>query len=375
MKYLSNSTIENKTVILRCDFNVPVSNNVILDDTKIVKSLKSIKYLTSNNNKVILLSHFGRVKTKEDLVNNSLEIVYNELKKYINVSFYKDIFNYDVNNLKYGECVLFENTRFTDIPFKRESANDLELSRYFASLGDVFVMDAFATSHRQHSSTYGISKYLPTFIGFLMEEEITNLSLLVNEPVRPFVVIMGGAKVDDKIPLIKSIISKCDKVILTGGILNSFLKAKGFELGNSLVCKDEEVYDDIKFIIDNYSNKLIFSNCFILEGKNNLYKIEDIGKDDVIIDNIINNIELFHDSKTIFLNGTCGKYEDIVSSIGTKTIFQILSNVNSKVIAGGGDTYSAIRKFNYLDKFYYVSTGGGATLEYIASGKIKIFDE
>jgi phosphoglycerate kinase len=375
MKYLSNSTIENKTVILRCDFNVPVSNNVILDDTKIVKSLKSIKYLTSNNNKVILLSHFGRVKTKEDLVNNSLEIVYNELKKYINVSFYKDIFNYDVNNLKYGECVLFENTRFTDIPFKRESANDLELSRYFASLGDVFVMDAFATSHRQHSSTYGISKYLPTFIGFLMEEEITNLSLLVNEPVRPFVVIMGGAKVDDKIPLIKSIISKCDKVILTGGILNSFLKAKGFELGNSLVCKDEEVYDDIKFIIDNYSNKLIFSNCFILEGKNNLYKIEDIGKDDVIIDNIINNIELFHDSKTIFLNGTCGKYEDIVSSIGTKTIFQILSNVNSKVIAGGGDTYSAIRKFNYLDKFYYVSTGGGATLEYIASGKIKVFDE
>ncbi len=375
MKYLSNSTIENKTVILRCDFNVPVSNNVILDDTKIVKSLKSIKCLTSNNNKVILLSHFGRVKTKEDLVNNSLEIVYNELKKYINVSFYKDIFNYDVNNLKYGECVLFENTRFTDIPFKRESANDMELSRYFASLGDVFVMDAFATSHRQHSSTYGISKYLPTYIGFLMEEEITNLSLLVNEPVRPFVVIMGGAKVDDKIPLIKSIISKCDKLILTGGILNSFLKAKGFELGNSLVCKDEEVYNDIKFIIDNYSNKLIFSNCFILEGKNNLYKIEDIGKDDVIIDNIINNIELFHDSKTIFLNGTCGKYEDIVSSIGTKTIFQILSNVNSKVIAGGGDTYSAIRKFNYLDKFYYVSTGGGATLEYIASGKIKVFDE
>lgn len=375
MKYLSNSTIENKTVILRCDFNVPVSNNVILDDTKIVKSLKSIKCLTSNNNKVILLSHFGRVKTKEDLVNNSLEIVYNELKKYINVSFYKDIFNYDVNNLKYGECVLFENTRFTDIPFKRESANDMELSRYFASLGDVFVMDAFATSHRQHSSTYGISKYLPTYIGFLMEEEITNLSLLVNEPVRPFVVIMGGAKVDDKIPLIKSIISKCDKLILTGGILNSFLKAKGFELGNSLVCKDEEVYNDIKFIIDNYSNKLIFSNCFILEGKNNLYKIEDIGKDDVIIDNIINNIELFHDSKTIFLNGTCGKYEDIVSSIGTKTIFEILSNVNSKVIAGGGDTYSAIRKFNYLDKFYYVSTGGGATLEYIASGKIKVFDE
>ena len=375
MKYLSNSTIENKTVILRCDFNVPVSNNVILDDTKIVKSLKSIKCLTSNNNKVILLSHFGRVKTKEDLVNNSLEIVYNELKKYINVSFYKDIFNYDVNNLKYGECVLFENTRFTDIPFKRESANDMELSRYFASLGDVFVMDAFATSHRQHSSTYGISKYLPTYIGFLMEEEITNLSLLVNEPVRPFVVIMGGAKVDDKIPLIKSIISKCDKLILTGGILNSFLKAKGFELGNSLVCKDEEVYNDIKFIIDNYSNKLIFSNCFILEGKNNLYKIEDIGKDDVIIDNIINNIELFHDSKTIFLNGTCGKYEDIGSSIGTKTIFEILSNVNSKVIAGGGDTYSAIRKFNYLDKFYYVSTGGGATLEYIASGKIKVFDE
>ncbi len=375
MNYLSNSFITNKTVILRCDFNVPVSNNEILDDTKIVKSLKTINYLLENNNRIIILSHFGRVKSEDDLKNNSLEIVYNELKKYVKVSFYKEIFNYDVNNLNYGECVLFENTRFTDIPFKRESANDDELSKYFASLGDVFVMDAFGTSHRRHSSTYGISKYLPTYVGFLMEEEITNLNLLVNNPERPFIVIMGGAKVDDKIPLIKSIITKCDKLVLTGGILNSFLKAKGFELGKSLVCTDESVYNDIAFIIENYSNKLVFFNCFILEGKESLYKIEDICEDDIIVDNIINNIDLFKHSKTVFLNGTCGKYENISSCLGTKSLFETLSNVNSKVIAGGGDTYSAIRKFNYLNKFYYVSTGGGATLEYIATGKINVFDE
>ena len=236
-------------------------------------------------------------------------------------------------------------------------------------------MDAFATSHRMHSSTYGISKYLPTYVGFLMEEEITNLNLLVNNPERPFIVIMGGAKVDDKIPLIKSIITKCDKLVLTGGILNSFLKAKGFELGKSLVCTDESVYKDIAFIIDNYSDKLVFFNCFILEGKESLYKIEDISEDDIIVDNIINNIALFEHSKTIFLNGTCGKYENVSSCLGTKLLFETLSNVNSKVIAGGGDTYSAIRKFNYLNKFYYVSTGGGATLEYIATGKINVFDE
>lgn len=375
MKYLSNELIESKKVILRCDFNVPVKNGIILDNTKIIKSLKTIKYLLEHNNKVIILSHFGRVKNEDDLKNNSLEIVYKELAKYINISFYKDIYNYDINSINYGECVLFENTRFTDIPLKRESVNDLELSKYFASLVDIFVMDAFGSSHRRHSSTYGISKLLPTYIGFLMEEEIVNLNILINNPDRPLIVIMGGAKVDDKIPLIKNIIKKCDKLILTGGILNSFLKAKGLEIGKSLATNDDNVLNDIKFILDNYSDKLLFYNQFIIKGSSHIYKISDINEDDIITDNIINNSILLEDSKTVFLNGTCGIYEDLPTCIGTKSLFDILSNINSKVIAGGGDTYSAIRMFNYTNKFYYVSTGGGASLEYIATGKIQALED
>ena len=178
MKYLSKENIKNKRVILRCDLNVPIINNSILDDTKIIRSLKTINYLLKNNNKVIILSHFGRVKNEDDLKDNSLKIVYEEMKKYLPIVFIDNIFDFDKSILLKNNCVLFENTRYNDIPIKKESINDLELAKYYASFGDVFVFDAFGTSHRIHSSTAGIANFLPVYLGLLMEEEIEKLSIL-----------------------------------------------------------------------------------------------------------------------------------------------------------------------------------------------------
>lgn len=373
MKYLSKENIRNKRVILRCDLNVPIKNNSILDDTKIIRSLKTINYLLKNNNKVIILSHFGRVKKEEDLKDNSLKIVYEEMKKHLPIAFVDNIFNFEKDILLKNDCVLFENTRFTDIPIKKESVNDLNLAKYYASFGDVFVFDAFGTSHRIHSSTAGIANFLPVYLGLLMEEEIEKLSIL-NNPDRPFTVIMGGAKVDDKIPVINTLISKCDSLILTGGILNSFLKEKGIEVGKSLINTDIKTSKDIKDILDNYSDKLYFSDKFIVEGINEIKELNEITKEDVIVDNIFKNNKVIDNAKTIFMNGTCGKYEDDASSLGTRDLLNSLANANAKVIIGGGDTASATKKFNDLDNFYYVSTGGGATLEYLAHNKINVVE-
>ena len=177
MKYLSESKIENKKVILRCDLNVPIKNNEILDNSKIIDSLNTIEYLLNNNNTVIILSHFGRIKKEEDKKENSLLPVFYELKKYIDIEFIPNPLNLEeVTSVSTSKCFLVENTRFTDLSQKKESSNDLELAKYWSNFGDVFVLDAFATSHRVHSSTAGISKYLPTYIGFMMEKKLSNKS-------------------------------------------------------------------------------------------------------------------------------------------------------------------------------------------------------
>ena len=199
MQYLSKSELKNKKVLLRCDFNVPVKDGVITDDSKIQKSLKTIKYLIDNDNRVIILSHFGRIKTEDDKKKNSLKIVYEYLKEIVDLDFIDNPLNLEKINNSAKKCFLVENTRYTDLPSKRESKNDLELAQYWASFAEAFVIDAFGSLHRAHSSTAGISKYLPTYIGFLVEKELTNLEPLITISERPFNVIMGGAKVDDKI--------------------------------------------------------------------------------------------------------------------------------------------------------------------------------
>ena len=308
MKLLSENNITNKRVLLRCDFNVPVKDDVILDNSKIVKSLDTIKLLLDNNNKVIIFSHFGRIKKEEDKAANSLKLVYNELKKYIDVDFISNPLNLkEVTNVSNSSCFLVENTRYTDLPEKRESSNDLELAKYWSSFGDVFVLDAFASSHRAHSSTAGISKYLPTYIGLLMEKELKGLDKLVNNPERPFIAIMGGAKVDDKIKIIEGLISKCDKLIITGGILNTFLKVANKNIGKSLVSTDEEVLISVKNILNNYSNKLYFTNNFTVLRENLQIStsLDDIKEDDIIYDNIPNIKSVINGCKTIFLIPSC----------------------------------------------------------------------
>lgn len=370
MKYLSEEKISNKKVILRCDFNVPVKNGVILDNSKILKSLKTINYLLENNNQVILLSHFGRVKSSDDFNKNSLKLVYEELKKHINVVFSEKARDID-NELLDNNCILLENTRFNDVPIKTESVNDLELAKYYASLGDVFVFDAFGTSHRLHSSTAGISNYLPTYIGFLVEEEINKLEVLFKSN-KGLIAIMGGAKVNDKIAVINSLVKKCDKIILTGGILNSFLKIKGINVGVSLTSDNSDVNNNISYLLETCSDKLLFGDKFI-NDKGEKISISNIKDDDKICDNIISFNNILTNAKTIFVNGTPGMYESGFE-IGTKHLFDSLKTTNAKVIIGGGDSASASMKYARETDYYYISSGGGATLEYIAYNKVKVIE-
>lgn len=380
MKYIKDYKINNKKVILRCDLNVSIKDGKIIDDTKIIKSLDTIKYLIENNNSIIILSHLGKIKSETDKEKNTLYPVYLKLKELLNSTVYfskttrgkelEDI----ASNLKEKEILLIENTRFEDFPEKLESGCNLELSKYWASLGDIFVNDAFGTSHRRHASNYGIKKYLDSYYGILINEELTKLKELTVNPKKPFTVIMGGAKVDDKLALIEEMLKECDKLIVGGGIANTFLLAENYNIGSSLSNKD--YIPQIKEILTNYKDKIIVPTDFYVEnnGIKKYRKINEIENNDIIYD--IGTISLkeyekiINDSNTIFLNGTVGLYENENYAYGTKELLSILKKSNKKVFIGGGDAVAATNKLGYNDSFYYKSTGGGATLEYIIEKKL-----
>ena len=371
MKTINDIDVKNKSVVLRLDFNVPVENGVIKDNSKIVKSLRTINYLLQNNCKVVILSHFGRIKSEEDKLKNSLKVVGKELANLLkrDVKFldncYGDKVKNIVDNSSLGEVILLENTRFMDVPTKKESGNDLELAKYFASLGDVYINDAFGSMHRAHASTAGIAKFLPHAIGFLVMDELEHLNILVHGTPHPFTVFMGGAKVDDKLPIIKSLIDRCDYLLLGGGIANSFLKAKGADVGASIATNDENVLNELRELMNKNRGKIVLPVDFTID-------------DGVIYDLGNKSIDLYkkylENSELIFVNGTCGKFEDERFMEGTENLFRILSGVRAKVIVGGGDTASACKKFGFEDKFYFISSGGGATLEYIADGSLKALE-
>lgn len=380
MKYIKDHKINNKKVILRCDLNVSIKDGKIIDDTKIIKSLDTINYLIENNNSIIILSHLGKIKSETDKEKNTLYPVYLKLKELLNNTVYfskttrgkelEDI----ASNLKEKEILLIENTRFEDFPEKLESGCNLELSKYWASLGNIFVNDAFGTSHRRHASNYGIKKYLDSYYGILINEELTKLKELTVNPKKPFTVIMGGAKVDDKLALIEEMLKECDKLIVGGGIANTFLLAENYNIGSSLSNKD--YIPQIKQILTNYKDKIIVPTDFYVEnnGIKKYRKINEIENDDIIYD--IGTISLkeykkiIDDSNTIFLNGTVGLYENENYAYGTKELLSILKKSNKKVFIGGGDAVAATIKLGYSDSFYYKSTGGGATLEYIIEKKL-----
>lgn len=369
---IRNINFYNKRVIIRCDLNVPIRGGIILDDTRIVQSLDTIKYVLQTADKVIILSHLGRIKTEEDKNKNSLKVVCDRLSELLNekVIFceYNDELQEKVENNK---IIMFENTRFFDLDNKKESKNDYELGKYFSSFGDIFINDAFGTCHRENASNVGISKFLPTYLGFLIEEEITMLDKIRNNPVEPFILIMGGAKVTDKIPLIENLIDKVDKLIITGAMAFSFLKVKGYEIGKSLV--DEESIDFCTKILNKYDDKIIlpldvytgleFSDDTKKELRDvNLIKENEMGLD-IGPKTLDEYTEILKSAKTVFWNGPCGAFELENFSSGTMKLCKILSEIDSTVVVGGGDSASAAKKSGYT--FTHISTGGGAALEYI----------
>jgi len=375
-KTIRDYDLKDKKVIIRVDFNVPIKDGIITDDNRIKESLKTINYAIDEGAKVILLSHLGRIKTEEDKAKNTLKPVsirlselLNKDVKFIPVTRGKELED-AINNMNSGDIVLIENTRYEDLDEKKESSNDLELAKYWASLGDIYINDAFGTSHREHASNVGIASLLPNGIGFLIEKELENLLDTINNPTRPFIVILGGSKVSDKISVIENIAPKADYLLIGGGMAFTFLKASGINIGSSLL--DEESLDFAKTMLEKYPNKILLpidaicstsleSNdsreCFITDLKENEMGL-DIGSQ---------TIKLFkqhlNDSKTVIWNGPVGVFENEMYAKGTKALCEILSNIDAKTILGGGDTASAAINFGYKDQFTHISTGGGASLE------------
>lgn len=388
-KRIQDMDVNNKIVLLRCDFNVPINDGKILDDSKIVASLQTIDYLIKNNAKIVILSHFGKVKNEEDKAKNSLAPVAIALQKHLSskVIFSKQTrslyLEAKIGTMKPGEVMLLENTRFEDIPNKLESDNDVQLAMYWAGLADIFCLDAFGSSHRKHASTYGVAKYIPSCIGFLVQKEIEMLDKNILNAQKPFTIVMGGAKVEDKVDLIEALVPKCDHLLITGGIANSCLHTLGFNVGNSLRTKDEETIKRIKGILVNNKEKILLPlDAMIGRAYNDEFiehvNINEITDDDIIYDIGIKTInkykEIIDKSSTIFVNGTCGKYEDIKYATGTREMLQNIINSKAVKIVGGGDGVSAVKHFNFQDRFDFLSTGGGATLEYIINNGLPAID-
>lgn len=383
MKTVRDFDLKDKKVLIRCDFNVPIVNGKISDNTRIVKSLDTIKYCLEQDAKVILFSHLGRIKEEIDLEKNNLKPVAKELGKLLD----KKIIFIDetrgeklekaVANLKSGEVLLVQNTRYEDLDGKKESSNDGELGKYWASLGDIFINDAFGTIHRAHASNVGIASNLPHGIGFLVEKELSALSSL-NSPEKPFIIILGGAKVTDKIGVIKNLIKKADYILIGGGMAFTFLQSEGFEIGSSIVDKDS--LDFCKEILEKYQDKIILPvdvlvNTVYEDVKNpELRLISEIKDDEMGLDIGPNSINVFErylkDAKTVLWNGPLGVCEFSNFKNGTFKIMKYLVNNDIKTILGGGDIVAASAKAKLKDEVYHASTGGGATLEYLEGKKL-----
>ena len=378
MKTIKDYDLNGKRVIIRCDFNVPMKDNIITDDTRILASLRTINYAIDNNAKIILLSHLGKVKSEEDKKNNSLYSVYLKLKELLKTNVYfceethGDKLTNMVNNLKDREVLLVQNTRYEDIDSKKESSCDLELSKYWASLGDIFINDAYGTLHRSHASNVGIGKILPNGIGFLVEEEVNKIDSFLEDTSRPFIVIMGGKKVSDKIKVIDNLIKKCDKLLIGGAMSFTFLHVLGYNVNMEYVDNDSISY--VKGLLDKYKDKIVLPVDFMvsssLEDVNSVNKsLDELEVTDNGYDIGNESIKLFKDNLNgcarVLINGPVGVFENKLYEKGTKEIYKYLKDNNIKVLIGGGDSAASVNKLGFANTFYHVSTGGGATLEYL----------
>ncbi|CCY79027.1 phosphoglycerate kinase [Mycoplasma sp. CAG:877] len=383
MKTIKDMDIDSKKVIIRCDFNVPIKDGKIIDDTRIKASLKTINYCLEHNAKIILLSHLGRVKEEADLQKNDLAPVATRLSELLNkeVLFIPKTRGVEVeaaiSKMQPTDIVLLQNTRYEDLDGKKESSNDPELGKYWASLGDVFINDAFGTIHRAHASNVGIATNIPSAFGFLIEEELTALSEL-NDPKHPFIVILGGAKVSDKIGVIENLVTKADKILIGGGMAFTFLKSEGYEVGNSLV--DQENIEFCTKMLREHPEKLVLpvdakvTTEYSNDTPSTIKDITDFEYNEMGLDIGPKTIETFgkylKDASIVVWNGPLGVYEFTNYQNGTKELLKYLVDNNIKVILGGGDIVAAAATLGYKDKVYHASTGGGATLEYLEGKKL-----
>jgi phosphoglycerate kinase len=381
---VSDLDVNGKKVLMRVDFNVPVKNGVIGDDNRIVAALPTIKYIIENGGKAVLFSHLGRIKTEDDKKELTLRPVAQRLSDLLGkpVTFVPVTRGAQledaVNGMNDGDVLLFENTRFEDLDGKKESGNDADLGKYWASLGDMFVNDAFGTAHRAHASNVGVAEAMKAdgkkvAAGYLMEKEIKFLGEAVDDPQSPFVAILGGAKVSDKIGVIDHLLDKADKVIIGGGMTYTFYAAKGMSIGNSLVEADK--IDVAKEILAKGGDKIVLPVDSIVAEKfdNDVpnkvvegdipdgYMALDIGPKSVA-----EFKDVLKDAKTVVWNGPMGVFEMSNYANGTLEVGKFLGTLSdATTIVGGGDSTAAVKQLGVGDQLTHISTGGGASLEYL----------
>lgn len=382
-KTVRDVEVKGKKVIVRCDFNVPMKDGKITDDTRIKAALPTIRYLLENGAAVILMSHMGRPKG-EAKMEFSLAPVAERLSGYLETEVrfksspevVDDEIKKEAAGLKAGEVFLLENVRFR----KEETDNNPEFAKELASLAEIFVQEAFGTAHRAHASTAGIAAYLPAVSGFLIEKEVKFLGSAVENPKRPFVAIMGGAKVGDKIPVIENLLTKVDALIIGGGMSYTFYKAMGLEIGTSIL--DSDNVELAKSLIEKAKKlgvklllpiDIVCAKEFDNNSESKVFNKESIPSDYMGLDIGPETIELYREAlskaATVVWNGPMGVFEMDNFAKGTRAVAQILADIDAITIIGGGDSAAAVEKFGLADRMSHISTGGGASLEFL-EGKV-----
>ena len=379
-KIVSDLDLKGKVVLERADFNVPIKDGEITNDNRIVQALPTIEYIIEQGGKLVLFSHLGKVKEESDKEGLSLKPVAENLSKKLGkeVIFVPETrgekLETAIENLNEGDVLLVENTRFEDLDGKKESKNDPELGKYWASLGDVFVNDAFGTAHREHASNVGISTHLETAAGYLMEKEIKFIGGVVNDPQKPVVAILGGAKVSDKINVIKNLVNIADKILIGGGMAYTFIKAQGKEIGLSLL--EEDKIDFAKDLLENNGDQIVLPvDCKIAKEFSNDAKITEVSINEIPSDQEAMDIgpktvELFNKelqgAHTVVWNGPMGVFEFSNFAKGTIGVCESIAKwEDATTIIGGGDSAAAAISLGFEDDFTHISTGGGASLEYL----------
>ncbi|MBU1291660.1 MAG: phosphoglycerate kinase [bacterium] len=385
IKDLNKNQLEGKRVLVRVDFNVPLNEELeITDDTRIKAALSTIKYLMSHQAKVVLMSHLGRPKGKvveklrlDPVAKRLSELLEQEVKK-LNDCIGEEVEKI-VSNMQKGGVVLLENLRF----HPEEEKNDYEFSKKLANLADIFVNDAFGTAHRAHASTFGVARMLPSYAGFLMAKEIEVLSNLIENPERPFVVVLGGAKISGKIEIVQNLLSIADRILIAGGMSYTCLAALGYEVGNSLLEEyDLEIVKKMLKKAKEKGNKILLPVDLVItkeaseRTESKMVEIKDIPKDVIGVDLGDKSIAIFEKeikkARTVFWNGPVGVFEIKKYAKGTNRIAKILADMQGKAVTiiGGGDSIAAIENAGLAEKMTHISTGGGASLEFLGGEKL-----